>query len=118
MIRIQTFKQWTRSYSLVGVSDTPIKLLVKIIDDRNQNFVLNDICISVKRNFILFKTLRRDILKQKINKKATNKINNEYSLDLRNIALNYNEFTYFTVKVLVNGKSFESEPLTLSELNV
>lgn len=113
-LTIQTFATWINSVSIFGTHNTPLKLLIRVRNNTNTRITINELCICVKNNFLIFS---KDVLHQRNNYVINPNASFDFELDVRYISTNFSNDKKFTVKVTdTHGEIYESEKVSIAVL--
>lgn len=116
-IVINTFATWESLTTVFGTKTTPLLLQIEVENKTNQKIIVDSICISIKNNYVFFKT-SNDILKQTKNYTINPKSTFSFKLDVRHLLSKYSTDKKFKVKVTSNNEIFESDVVHLGALKV
>lgn len=116
-IEIKTFATWESRTNILGKQTTPLMLKIEIDNNTNEIFTIDSICISIKLDYIIFKT-SKDILKQTKSYSINSKSSFSFNLDVRYLLNKYSPNKKFKVKIISNNETFESDIVYLDTLKV
>ena len=116
-IEIKTFTTWESLTNILGKQTSPLLLQIDIENKTNNIFKIDSICVSIKHNYILFKT-SEDILKQTKSYSINPKSSFSFKFDVRHLLSKYSTDKKFKVKVESNSEIFESDIVHLGALKV
>lgn len=116
-IEIKTFATWESLTNILGKQTTPLLLQVDVENKTNGVFIISSICISIKHNYILFKT-SEDVLKQTKSYSINPKSTFSFKLDVRHLLSKYSTDKKFKVKIESNNEVYESDIVYLGALKV
>lgn len=112
-VKIYTAATWESVTNLLGSFTTPLLLNTKIVNNDTTTIRITHICISIKN--LIFND---DILGANKNELIKPNSQFEFNLDVKHILTKYSKSKKFTVKItLENGEIFESNKITVDELN-
>lgn len=115
-INIKAFVTWVKEIGILGVRTSPLYLRVEVENKTSSNFMIDKVCISIKKDWLFFTTLKEDILEENVKFGVSKNKPFAFRLDIRNILNYYDDKTKFTVKMNIKNKVYESEILTVSKL--
>lgn len=115
-IKIKAFATWVKEIGILGVRTSPLYLRVEVENKTSSNFMIDKVCISIKKDWLFFTTLKEDILEENVKFGVSKNKSFAFRLDICNILNYYNDKTKFTVKMNIKNKVYESEILTVSKL--
>lgn len=92
-------------------------LTIDVVNNTNRIIELTSICLSIKRNFIFFKT-SKDILHKNISVHIQPRENIDFNFDAKQIVENYPSNKNFTVKISSNDKIYQSEEVNIDTLKI
>jgi hypothetical protein len=114
-IKIETFATWELQTGIFGTSSTPLILQIDVKNNTNTKFNITGICVSLKRDFILFGT-SKDILYANKNENVAPNSKFTFKIDIYHLQSNYSADKKFTIKVFGKNKNYESEELSINHL--
>lgn len=108
-ITIETYKTWTQSIFGSG----PLYLRATIINHTNSKFIIREICISIKTNYIIFNT-SKDVLVQLNTYTISPYGKYNFDIDIQHVYNINNLSKKFTVKVYGDNDTFESNKISFT----
>lgn len=114
-LEIKTFATWETSVGLLGNFKTPLILLIEVHNKTSCDITIDSICISIKKNYLLF-SASSDELKQSKNYVIRGNSKFKFKLDVRHLFERYSTSKKFKIKVTSNTKVFESDMVSIGAL--
>ncbi len=113
-IDITTYATWIKTVGFFETHNSDLNLEARIKNNTFRDIQITSICISLKRNYILF-TRYSDIKKKHVNYLVKPKSESIVKLDIRHI-LQYGTSKKFTVKLFTSAGIYESDILTINSI--